>query len=211
MGLEYEYRYVNFNKNQIVKNLKKIGGKKIGSFLFKVMVFQHPLKTEKTYVRIRDEGYRTVMTFKDKMGEKFVNEHEVIINDFDTGVKILLGLGCKKKYYYEKIREIWKVDDTEVIFDTNPGRPLDIMEVESETKKELDLIVKKLNISDLSHDNFKDDEIYEKYFGIVIPATIDLTFKNSKKELGKLVKKHKVEFNILMERQKKIYDKILKQ
>ena len=38
---------------------------------------------------------------------QFVNENEVIINNFDEGCKILLGLGCVKKYYYEKMREIW--------------------------------------------------------------------------------------------------------
>jgi adenylate cyclase class IV len=62
------------------------------------------------YARVRDEGFRTTMTLKEIDPEtNFENEKEIIINDFDSGIEILLALGCKKKYYYEKIREIWHV------------------------------------------------------------------------------------------------------
>jgi hypothetical protein len=53
--------------------------------------------------------------------QEFEEEDEIIINDFDSAVNILYGLGCTKKYYYEKMREIWKYKNTEFVFDITPG------------------------------------------------------------------------------------------
>ena len=105
MPLEYEYRYQdgNFDKNEIRSRLKELGAEKHGDWLFRVQVFTNPLVGTNPYIRIRDEGYKITMTYKSKGTGEFVNEQEVIIDDFDTGVNIMLGLGCVKKYYYEKI------------------------------------------------------------------------------------------------------------
>jgi adenylate cyclase class IV len=125
------------------------------------------------------------MTYKYKDSKSaFENEEEVNIDNFDSGVKILLGLGCKKKYYYEKIREIWNLKNTEIVFDSNPGID-DRMEIESKTKTELNKMVKIFNLKIESR-----PERYLDLFGIIIPKTLDLTFKNVKKNLVKHVKQN---------------------
>jgi hypothetical protein len=145
------------------------------------------------------------MTYKYQgVKDKFPDEEEVIISDFDLGVNILLGVGCKKKYYYEKIREIWDVKNTEVIFDSNPGI-IDKMDVESKTLKELKEMVKYF---DLKIEGNPDK--YLDLFGITIPRTLDLTFANVKKELGKLAKKNKEMFIKLVDDQMKKYKKLVK-
>lgn len=206
MPLEYEYRYQdgNFDKNEIRSRLKELGAVKHGHWLFKVQVFTNPLVENTPYIRIRDEGHKITMTFKTKGTNEFCNEHEVIINDFDSGVNIMLGLGCVKRYYYEKLREIWHLDDTEVCWDTNPGRP-DLMEVEAKTKKDLDSMIKLLNLEDVPHDDFKEMELYSIPFGIILPGNVDLTFQTVKNIMGKLVKKNKNMFNKLVEEQIKMY------
>ena len=166
----------------------------------------NPLSVENTYIRVRDEGHRITMTYKNRTNKEFENENEVIINNFDEGVKILLGIGCKKRYYYEKLREIYHIGYTEICWDTNPGS-YDIMEIESKTKKELDIIVNKLGLSDKEHNNFKDNDLYKENFGIEIPA-VDLTFDNMKRLLFPLVTKNKEEFNKLVNLQKKLYDRL---
>ena len=137
--------------------------------------------------------------------DKYSDEEEVIINNFDTMVEILLGIGCTKKYYYEKIREIWDVKNTEIIFDTNPG-VIDKMEIESKTLKELKQMVKyfDLKITEKHTDKYLD------LFGIIIPKIVDLTFVNVKKELLKLVKKNKDMFITLVGNQLKKYKKVNK-
>lgn len=205
MPKEYEYAFFNFKKNDIISKIKEMNGKLKGVYLFKVQMFIHPLETPGTYIRVRDEGFRTTITYKFKDSKsKFEDEEEVEINDFDSGVNILLGIGCKKKYYMEKIREIWQVKNTEVVFDTDPGVD-DRLEVESKTKTELNKMVKYfgLNLEE------KQDR-YMNLFGIVIPKTIDLKFQNVKKELLKCVKKDKENFIELVDYQLKKYKKLMK-
>ena len=145
------------------------------------------------------------MTYKYQAPKEiYPEENEVLIDDFDEGVKILLGIGCKKKYYYEKIRDIWNVQNTEVVFDSNPGID-DRMEVESKTKSEMSEMIKYfgLKIEDRS-------ERYLDLFGIVIPKSIDLTFKNVKSALLPYVKKNKEKFIELVNDQFDMYKKVIK-
>jgi predicted adenylyl cyclase CyaB len=206
MPQEYEYAFFNFKKNDIISKIKEMNGKHKGTYLFRVQVFIHPLEAPGTYIRVRDEGFRTTMTYKLKDPKsKFENEEEILINDFDVAVNILLGVGCKKKYYYEKIREIWDVKNTEVVFDSNPGID-DRLEVESKTKTELNKMVKYFDLTLEGR-----AERYLDLFGIVIPKTMDLTFQNVKKGLIKFVKKDKEKFIKLVDDQLNKYKKLMKQ
>jgi predicted adenylyl cyclase CyaB len=208
MPLEYEYSFYNFNKKDIITKIKKLGFKCKGSFLFKVQVFYHPIEKDKNkhYIRVRDEGHRITFTHKFTSEGNFEDETEVNIDNFDSAVKLLENIGCTKKYYYEKIREIWYYKDTEVVFDTNPGN-IERMEVEAKSKKELNLILKELELSSKMHDA---TDKYLDLFGIVIPKSIDLKFNSVKKYLLPLVTKNKKEFIELLNEQAKRYKKLFK-
>ena len=209
MPLEYEYVFRNYNKKKLIETIKQNGGYKVGHYIFKVMVFLHPLNEDGTYIRVRDEGHRITMTFK-YTGKKvkFSDEHEIIIDNFDSAVNILLGVGCKTKYYYEKLREIWNIKNSEVVFDINPGIP-ERMEVESPTLKELDNLTKKLELLEYKI-NGTETPISDELYGFKIPTNIkSLTFINVKKHLLPLIKKNKPYFIDLVKKQKKIYTKIL--
>ena len=205
MPKEFEHAFYNFDKKDIISKIKDMKGKHKGTYLFRVQVLIHPHDAPNTYIRIRDEGYRVTMTYKyHGPKDKFSDEEEVIISDFDSGVNILLGLGCKKKYYYEKIREIWDVKNTEVIFDSNPGI-IDKMDVESDTLKELNMMIKYFDLKIEAH-----TDKYLDIFGIIIPKIVNLTFANVKKELTKLCKKNKDVFIKLVNNQLKKYKKLIK-
>jgi len=204
MSKEYEYRFNKYNKSNIISTLKELKAKYFGTYKFRVMVFTDSVDSEK-YIRVRDEGHRVTMTIKNNLTDKFPVEHEIIINNFDVGVQMLLELNCKKKYYYEKYREIWNYKNTEIVFDMNPGIP-ELMEVESSTKKELDIVCKKLDLDESNLQTIKNSDTYLNLFGIVIPKTLDLTFKNAKKELKPT--KNKQEFVKLVTMQLKEFNKL---
>jgi adenylate cyclase class 2 len=207
MPLEYEYQFYNYDKSTIIKSIKNIGFKKKGQFIFRIMLFTHPLNTPGTYIRIRDEGHRITLTYKTKDPKsKFENEDEVLIDNFDNGVKILFGLGCKKKFYYEKIREIWSVNNNEIIFDINPGAP-ERMEIETSNKKDLDALTKHLQLTNLIVKNGYNS--LKECFGIEL-ANQDLTFLNAKKVLGKLVTKNKKQLKKIINDQLILYNKLVK-
>jgi adenylate cyclase class IV len=211
MPLEYEYSFYEFNKKDILSKIKTMGFKRKGIFLFKVQTFYHPLfltndDKNKHYIRVRDEGHRITMTHKFSSVGIFEDETEVNVDNFESAVKLLENIGCTKKYYYEKIREIWFNKDTEVVFDTNPGN-IDRMEIEAKSKKELNSIIKSLELNSKIGDKTNK---YLELFGIIIPKNIDLKFTSVKKSLLPHVKKNKKEFVELVNEQIKKYRKLFK-
>jgi hypothetical protein len=105
------------------------------------------------------------------------------------------------------MREIWNISNTEIVFDTSPGLT-EIMEIESQTKKELLEIVALLKLDNVEHDTSTNAQLYEELFGIVFTKNIDLTFNTVKSMLK--ATKNKKDFNKLIEIQHKLYKKIIK-
>jgi len=208
MPIEYEYQFRNYDKSKLIKEMKQLGAKKKGEYLFRVNVFNHPNKIEDTYIRVRDEGFRITMTYKYQPLNKFADENEIIIDDFDEAITILNNLGCKTKYYYEKIREIWNLDNCEIVFDTIPCNP-EIMEVEATKKKDLIKLIKKLDLEKYRSQSYNND-ILKELFGFTIPKTEkQVTFNNSKKLFSKLVTKNKPLFNKIVDEQKAKYKELI--
>lgn len=200
MPIEYEYQFSNYDKPKLIKEMKQLGAKKKGEYLFRVNVFYHPNKIEDTYIRVRDEGFRITMTYKYQPLNKFADENEIIIDNFDEAITILNNLGCKTKYYYEKIREIWNLDNCEVVFDTIPCNP-EIMEIEAVKKRDLTKLIKTLDLEKYRSQTYNNDVLNE-LFGFTIPKTDkEVTFNNSKKLFSKLVTKNKALFNKIIEEQ----------
>jgi adenylate cyclase class IV len=205
MPLEYEYSFYNYNKEHIISKIKSLNYELKGTYLFRVQTFIHPSNKENTYIRVRDEGHRITMTHKLLSINNFDDETEVNVNDFDSAVQLLINIGCIKKYYYEKIREIWVNENVEVIFDTNPGN-IEKMEVEATNTADLNIIIKVLGLDY----NLKDDSNkYLDMFGIEIPKNIDLKFKTVEKDLLPYVKKNKKDFKELIEKQVRKYNSLI--
>jgi predicted adenylyl cyclase CyaB len=201
------------SKAQIIKKLKKFGAKKRGIYLFRIMKFIPPYKKYKLdTIRVRDEGFRTTLTYKHKdKKSKYKKEYEVIIDDFDQGVEILKQVGLKEDYYYEKLREIWNYKKCEIVFDDKPALP-PIMEIESHHvsknigEKELYNLAKKLGLYGKTERGYG---LYDRLYGIKFKKT-DLTFNKAKTILKSKCKKNKSIMLKLLNKQLKIYNQIIK-
>jgi adenylate cyclase class IV len=109
---EIEWRWVNINIDNIRKMLKKNKATLVQEkIIMPLMVFTHPNGNKDSYIRIRHEGKYITMTSKTDLNSEFVTEYEIIIDSFTQGIKILYSLGCKKRYYVEKLRETWNMPD----------------------------------------------------------------------------------------------------
>ncbi len=194
--IEYEYFFTEFDKMNVIDHIKKQNnGKYKGTYLFRVQVFE----CKNCYLRVRDEGYKVTLTHKKKSDNGFDMENEIIIDSFDKGCNLLDVFGFQKKYYYEKIREIWKCDNCEIIFDTIPGL-YDTMEIECISKTKLDKLKKQLDLEPTPA--YLRSNLHQHLFGIDLNKKIgDNTFKNIKKVLLPLVTKNKKEFLCLMKDQ----------
>lgn len=200
---EYEVRISNIDTTEFRKKLKKIGAKLDNSKqLMPSVVFTHPKNKKDSYVRIRNEGKQITMTSKSNLKNKFVTEYEVEIDDFQSGVDLLLSLGCKIKYYAEKIRETWKVPGCkEIVFDSYPGLK-EYIEIECNSEKILNSTMKKLDVKPDNSD-ISIDGMYLNQYGIKKDRKKSerFTFKDSKKNLSKFITKNKSTFNKIIKEQ----------
>ena len=207
MSKEYEYSFQDFDKSKIISKLKELKAVYKGTYLFKVQKFKLPNSLlpevrNNSRARVRDEGHRITMTIKTTTAD-FDEETELIIDNFENGVALLLQLGCTKHLYLEKIREIWTVQNTEVVFDTPPGYP-EIMEIESKTKKQLNKMVKIFGLT-IEKDQ---KNLFVELFGIdmkKLDKFDNVTFINVKKILTPLVTKNIKQFNTLVNAQKTLF------
>ena len=200
---EYEVRISNIDTTEFRKKLKKIGAKlENPKQLMPSVVFTHPKNKKDSYVRIRNEGKQITMTSKSNLKNKFVTEYEVEIDDFQSGVDLLLSLGCKIKYYAEKIRETWKVPGCkEIVFDSYPGLK-EYIEIECNSEKILNSTMKKLDVKPDNSD-ISIDGMYLNQYGIKKDRKKSerFTFKDSKKNLSKFITKNKSNFNKIIKEQ----------
>ena len=200
---EYEVRISNIDTTEFRKKLKKIGAKLDNpKQLMPSVVFTHPKNKKDSYVRIRNEGKQITMTSKSNLKDKFVTEYEVEIDDFQSGVDLLLSLGCKIKYYAEKIRETWKLPGCkEIVFDSYPGLK-EYIEIECNSEKILNFTMKKLDVKKDDSD-ISIDGMYLNQYGIKKDRKKSerFTFKDSKKNLSKFITKNKSTFNKIIKEQ----------
>jgi adenylate cyclase class 2 len=210
MPKEYEYKLKfddDITEEYIRKKLKKLKAKHYKPIIFKIKTFNHPIKKD-MYIRLRDEGYKKTFTIKKNLKDKFVDEFEIIIDNIDTAEQMLLLLGCKLKYEVEKIREIYKYNDIEIVLDSLPGLPT-YFEIEAPSLKELNTFCKELNI-DISK-QAGDSITYDNIYGLDKNRNINgnLTFNNAKNMFLPIIKKNKKLFISILKKQKKLI-KLLK-
>ncbi len=219
MGKEIEKRFFKYNKKEIVdKILNELNGKYKGMRLFKVWKFKIPksMNSDIHTLRVRDEENKKTFTIKKKGGkEKYDTEYEVNIQDPNEMIHMLSLMNFKLDHYYEKMREIYNVGRSEIIFDIYPGMT-DSMEVESTNQKILTKMMKKLGLKDDEDDKKVDIDFY-KYYGIkggfdsrIGKCKNGYTFKNVYKNRDKYATQNKEEFKNYVKKQLSVLDKLNK-
>uniref|UniRef100_A0A6C0I2A3 CYTH domain-containing protein n=1 Tax=viral metagenome TaxID=1070528 RepID=A0A6C0I2A3_9ZZZZ len=224
MPKEYEYEFYDYNKSKVIAKIKELKGIYKGTFLFRVQQFKLPTSllsetfqgkdrqddNKKAYIRVRDEGFKITMTIKIPTSDGFAEETEIVIDNFENGVDMILLLGCIKTVYYEKVREIYDIGNTEIIFDMNPGYP-EFMEIESKTLAQLNKMVKIFGLTVVPESEQKN--LFVELFGIDMEKFgkfDNVTFTNVKKLVAPLVTKNIKQFNKLTDDHLKKYKSLFK-
>lgn len=97
------------------------------------------------FVRVRDEGHRITMTYKqyDSMALGGAKEIEFSVSDYDAAIEFMKAIGVTAKSVQEARREIWNLDDVEVVIDEWPW--IDpFIEVEGPTEESVKNAAEKL-------------------------------------------------------------------
>ncbi len=124
-NIEYEAKYIDIDKNQIREKLRSLGACLIKQeYIQKRIAFHLPKENQISgaWIRVRDEQDKITMSLKIVNGDSILDQKEIclIVNSFEEAEKFLTAIGCKKKSYQENKRELWKIDDVEIMIDEWP-------------------------------------------------------------------------------------------
>lgn len=209
LNKDYEIRIINVDTTEFRKKLLNYGAKLINQKkLMSTLVFYNPKNKKNSYIRIRDEGDKIMMTSKTNIKNQIVTENEVEIDDFQSAIDLLHSLGCQEKYYNEKFRETWKIlGCTKIVFDSYPGLK-EYIEIKCNSKDVYNYIMEKFDIKQ-DDSNISTSDMYFNYYGINKNRKKEekFTFKNSKKNLPKLIKKNYSTFNKIIKEQLQFLNK----
>jgi adenylate cyclase class IV len=188
---ELNGRILNINIRKIRSILEEQNAKLVQSNrLMSVSYYKKPNLKKNSSIRLRDEGEHFTLTIR--IGHK---ENTITIDSRDEADAILKSLGCKLHYKVEKLREHWRLyDSNEIIFDTYPGLPT-YMEINCSAMKYLRIISKIFGFKTEDYVKKTSKEMYSYYYSIKLKNKhIEkgaFTFDKSQKFILPSIKKNK--------------------
>lgn len=167
MHKEIETRFLNVDKSQLISMLKGLGAIDDGeNKLLEYIFYDRDLKwvDENKFVRLRQNGAKLTMTFKQNNPQKIdsANEIEYEISDIEKARELLQNTGLRLYRVVEKYRHTFTIDNVTVDIDTWPKIPV-YVELEGTSVEDLEKISSKLGFN--WNDKFDKDAryVYQKY------------------------------------------------
>jgi len=124
MNTEIEAKFININHDAVRARLKEIGAvlEQPLRLMRRVVIHNPDMTAKNAFLRVRDEGYRTTVTYKqfDDDTVDGAKEYEVETSSFDETINILTASGLVYDTYQESKRENWRLGDVEIMLDEWP-------------------------------------------------------------------------------------------
>lgn len=177
MNTEYEIRVIDIDKEYMIKKLEKCGAKKIGEYNQKRYVYDMKPKNDSQWLRLRTDGYKTTLTYKNIIKDTIdgTKELEVEVSDFEKTNNLLEIMGYINKGYQENNRIKYELNNVEIDIDTWPMIPT-YMEIEGKNEEDIMNIVKLLNIDENKITALNCQDIYKDIYNIDIQNMKELRF-----------------------------------
>ena len=116
MKTEYEVRILEIEKEEIVQLLEKLGAVKQGEYNQKRYVYDlNPVQKGK-WIRLRTNGNKTTLTYKDIVSNTIdgTKEVEIVVDNFEDTNEFLNRIGFMARNYQENKRIQYILDDVEL-------------------------------------------------------------------------------------------------
>lgn len=124
MQSEIEAKFLNVDHNNVRSKLLALNAicHQPMRLMRRVTIENADLIDKNAFVRVRDEGNRVTITYKqfDELSIDGAKEIEIIVDDFDKAVQLLESAGLPSQSFQESKRETWELDGAEVVLDEWP-------------------------------------------------------------------------------------------
>lgn len=124
MDTEVEVKFLHVSIEDIRQKLQQLGAQCSHRMrpMRRVIINTPNMRENHGYVRLRDEGDKVTLTYKQFDGSDVdsAKEIEVIVDSFDKALAILKSAGSQVSSYQESRRETWHHDGVEVVIDEWP-------------------------------------------------------------------------------------------
>ena len=166
MENEIEAQFLDIDKNEIREKLKALGG----------VCVTPEVKMKRTifdagphqFIRVRDEGNKIVMTYKNVSNDKSIlgtKEVNVTVDDYDRAVELMRGTHLRIKAHQETLREEWELNDCEICIDTWPWIPT-FIEIEGPSEEKVWATADMLGVDKTKAKFGSVDSTYNIYYGV---------------------------------------------
>lgn len=151
---EIEGKFLDIDPKAIAKKLESLGAVREFERTFRRYVFDFPdrrLDNQSSWLRVRDEGDKVTMTYKQRLGVKDgksddgMHEIEVVVSDFEHTAKLLQAIGMEVKFYEENKRTLYRLGDVEFAIDEWPLLP-PYLEIETDDWDKIKQAAEKLDL-----------------------------------------------------------------
>jgi len=177
MKTEYEIRVLEINKEEIIKKLENLGAVKKGEFEQKRYVYDLKPVEKSKWIRLRTNGRKTTLTYKDIVNNTIngTREVEIVVDDFDKTNELLERIGFESRSYQENTRIQYILNNVEIDIDSWPMIPT-YLEIEANTEQEVIKMQNLLEINPTKLTTLNCDDIYKQIYGIDISTIKELKF-----------------------------------
>ena len=150
MHTEIEVKFLDVNHDAIRKKLSNMGAelKKPMRLMRRVTIDSDYMKSKDAFLRVRDEGDKVTMTYKqfDSLSIDGAKEIEITVNSYNEAIQLLAAAGLPYRSSQESRRETWQYGTTEIVLDEWPWlKPL--LEIEGESESMLRDVAEKIGLS----------------------------------------------------------------
>jgi len=125
------------------------------------------LDQQAAWIRVRQEADKVTMTFKQRLASTIdgMREIELAVDDFDKTCEFLEAIGLMPKAKQATRREVWELDDCEIMLDEWPWIP-PFLEIEGASEEVVKATAEKLGL-DYSQALFDSiDAVYQRYYDV---------------------------------------------
>lgn len=178
MKIEYEIRFLEIDKDKILKKLHELGATEVGDWLQIRKTYNFVTPRPNAWLRLRTNGIKTTLTVKEISSDKIdgTKESEVEVSDFAETDEILKKIGIAERNFQENRRHQFLYKGVEIDVDSWPLIPT-YLEIEGQGEDIIKEVCKDLDLNYEKSTTMDVVDIYNKVYGIDILNMKELKFK----------------------------------